>query len=245
MDIAASTDLGRVREGNEDSLLVIEPAIIAVADGMGGHAAGEVASQQALEVLKNRLADLAISGADGEQDLCQALTTAVAAANRHVYQLSREAGYAGMGTTLTVAHLCADKVVYAHVGDSRLYLYRAKKLQQITSDHSLVAEMLRHGYLTEAEAAHHPRRNVITRAIGTSDEVKIDCGAFSWQSGDAVLLCTDGLTTMLDDAQIEAMFAAGVNQPQAFVQQLIDTANELGGKDNITVICAVHKDAGI
>ncbi len=241
MYIAARTDLGRVRDGNEDSLLVIEPDVIAVADGMGGHAAGEVASQQALETVKSLLSDDA-AGLD-EQAVCAQLTMAVAAANRRVYGLSKQAAYAGMGTTLTLARLAPDKVFYAHVGDSRLYLFSQGKLRQITLDHSLVAEMLRHGYLTEAEAANHPRRNVITRAVGTSDEVKIDCGVVEWQAGDAVLLCTDGLTSMLEDAQIESLLADGASDPEALVQRLITEANARGGKDNITVICAVHGGA--
>ncbi len=241
MDIAACTDLGRVRDGNEDSLLVLAPDVIAVADGMGGHAAGEVASQQALETVKDLLANA--GGALDEQSVCAQLTAAVAEANRQVYDLAKQAAYAGMGTTLTLARLAQDKVFYAHVGDSRLYLYRAQKLRQITFDHSLVAEMLRHGYLTEAEAACHPRRNVITRAVGTSDEVKIDSGVVEWQAGDAVLLCTDGLTSMLTDAQIEALLVAGLAEPTALVRRLVEAANAVGGRDNITVICAVHNGA--
>ena len=239
MYIAACTDLGKVRDGNEDSLLVIERDIIAVADGMGGHAAGEVASQQALEIVKSNLSVLVPTADD--QSLCEQLTAAVVAANKHVYELSKQAEYAGMGTTLTLARLCGEKVVYAHVGDSRLYLYRQSKLQQITSDHSLVAEMVRNGYITKEEAAHHPRRNVITRAVGTADEVKIDCGVFPWNPGDALLLCTDGLTTMVDDSQLASLLAGGLSQPQELVRQLIETANEQGGKDNVTVICAVHE----
>ena len=239
MYIAACTDLGKVRDGNEDSLLVLGSEVIAVADGMGGHAAGEVASKQALETVKQRLATDANQRYD-DVGWRQSLAAAVAAANHDVYELSKHAGYAGMGTTLTIARLEKEKVAYAHVGDSRLYLYRNGKLQQITTDHSLVAEMLRHGYLTEAEAAHHPRRNVITRAVGTADEVKVDSDIFSWQAGDALLLCTDGLTTMLDDRRIEALFAQNLRQPEVLVRAFIEGANAEGGKDNINVICAVN-----
>lgn len=239
MYIAACTDLGKVRDGNEDSLLVLGSEVIAVADGMGGHAAGEVASKQALETVKQRL----VANTDrryDDADWRQTLAAAVAAANHDVYELSKQAGYAGMGTTLTIVRMEKEKVAYAHVGDSRLYLYRDGKLQQITTDHSLVAEMLRNGYLTEAEAAHHPRRNVITRAVGTADEVKVDADIFAWRAGDALLLCTDGLTTMLDDRRIEALFARNLRQPEVLVRELIEGANAEGGKDNITVICAVN-----
>ena len=239
MYIAACTDLGKVRDGNEDSLLVLGSEVIAVADGMGGHAAGEVASKQALETLKQRLVSETAKRYD-EVSLQRMLTAAIVAANHDVYELSKQDGYAGMGTTLTVARLEKERVTYAHVGDSRLYLYRDGSLQQITTDHSLVAEMLRQGYLTEAEAAHHPRRNVITRAVGTADEVKVDSDIFAWRPGDALLLCTDGLTTMLDDRRIEALFAQNLFQPEVLVRALIDGANAEGGKDNITVICAVN-----
>lgn len=222
------TDVGCLREHNEDSL-VVAPPLFAVADGMGGHAAGEVAS----EIAVNVLADQAPNHADAT-----ALGEAVVAANRAVIRGVREGvGREGMGTTCTAAILEGERLVIAQVGDSRAYLLHQGKLQQITRDHSLMADMIESGQLTPEEARVHPQRSVITRALGSDPHLQPDLYEINVETGDRLLLCSDGLSTMLRDKNIEDVMNK-VSDPQRCASQLVSAAVTAGGYDNVTVIVA-------
>ncbi len=223
---AGLTDVGRVRAHNEDSVLM-EPPLFAVADGLGGHEAGEVASGIAVSAL----VDAAPSHADAK-----ALGRAVRAANRAVISAAREGrGREGMGTTLTAAMVEGTRVVVAHVGDSRAYLLHGDVLERVTGDHSMVADMIRQGTLTEEESRVHPNRSVITRALGTDPNMYADTFEVDASPGDRLLLCSDGLTGMLTDERIAEVLGA-YGDPEMAVRMLVDAANEAGGHDNISVV---------
>jgi serine/threonine protein phosphatase PrpC len=218
---AGATDPGRRRRRNEDSY-VIQPPVFAVADGMGGAQAGEVASKLAAAAVKD--------GADDLEGLIQE-------ANRRVHQRSLEDPTAsGMGTTLTVALVEDGNVLIGHVGDSRAYLVREGKLEQLTEDHSLVGELLRSGKLSAEEAEQHPQRSMITRALGTDPDVDVDVFPIDPHVGDLFLLCSDGLTTMVGDREILRLVEEKRSDLDALVKALIKAANKGGGEDNITVI---------
>lgn len=220
------TDVGCVREHNEDSLAVAPPLYV-VCDGMGGHAAGEVASEIAVEVISQR----APRDADAS-----ALGQAVEEANLAIIKAAREGvGRAGMGCTCTAAILDKERLVIAQVGDSRAYLLHHGKLQQLTRDHSLVADLIEAGQITEAEARVHPQRSVITRALGSDPRTSPDLFELNVEAGDRLLLCSDGLSTMLEDDQIEKVLASA-DDPQRCAAQLVNEAIGLGGYDNVTVI---------
>jgi serine/threonine protein phosphatase PrpC len=218
---AGRTDPGRRRRRNEESF-VNQPPIFAVADGMGGAQAGEVASRLAAGAVKE-------SGAD--------LVNLIQEANRRVHQRSLEDPSAsGMGTTLTVAFVEDALVRIGHVGDSRAYLVRDGELAQLTEDHSLVAELMRSGKLSAEEAESHPQRSVITRALGTDPDVDVDTFAVEPRAGDLFLLCSDGLTTMVDDKTILSLVEERRTDLDALAKALIKAANRGGGEDNITVV---------
>lgn len=223
---AALTDVGRVRSHNEDAVLAYPP-LFAVADGLGGHEAGEVASSLSIETLRDhapRRADAA------------ALARAVKAANREVIRAAREGvGGTGMGTTVTAAIVEGTRVVVAQVGDSRAYLLHGTTLSRVTQDHSLVADLIRDGSLTEAEARRHPQRSVITRALGTDPGLAVDTFEIDSSPGDRLLLCSDGLTSMLPDDTI-AELLGGYRDPSSAAHALIEAANGAGGQDNISVV---------
>jgi protein phosphatase len=222
--VAAGSDIGHVREGNEDSYLV-QPPLFAVADGMGGHRGGEVASSLALETLEAMFARR--EGTLVEQ---------VREANRAVLEKSLlDRSVAGMGTTLTTALLEGDRLRLAHVGDSRAYLLREGELRLLTEDHTLVHRMVLEGELTPEEAEVHPHRSILTRALGTDVEVEIDELEVEVRVGDRVLLCTDGLTGMLSDGRVCEVLTEE-QDGQAAVDRLIGEANEAGGVDNVTAI---------
>ncbi len=223
----AGSDTGRQRRANEDSLLVRSPLFV-VADGMGGAQAGEVASSVAVTEFRPGLADTA----NPEQSL-EALAQD---ANARIHELSHaNSEHAGMGTTLTAIYVGEQDVAIAHVGDSRAYCLRGGELIKLTDDHSLVDELMRQGRLTPEEAVEHPQRSVITRALGIEGRVEVDTRSFRGISGDIYLICSDGLTTMLPEAQITELLLA--NTPlRAAGEALIAAANEAGGRDNITVI---------
>ena len=219
------TDVGCQRERNEDSL-VVSPPLYVVADGMGGHNAGDVAS----EVAVNTLAALAPTIPD--VDL---LGRAVESANHAVITEAQKAGFEGMGTTMTACVVQGDKIAIAHVGDSRAYLLHTGKLQQLTRDHSWVADMVEQGKLTPDEARIHPNRSVITRALGSDPMMQPDLYEITASEGDRLLLCSDGLTGMVDDGSIQAMLAR-IRDPQRCAAALVKEAIANGGSDNITVI---------
>ena len=219
---AVASDPGRRRRRNEDAY-VLEPPLFAVADGMGGAQAGEVASKLAAGALRE--------DADGE------LEARIQEANRRVHQRSVEdPGASGMGTTMTAALVVDDVVRFGHVGDSRAYLLRDGKLEQITQDHSLVGELVRSGKLSEEEAERHPQRSVITRAVGTDPDVDVDTFTIDPQDGDVFLICSDGLTDMVTDETIERIAVEKHDDLDGLVKALVRAANKGGGDDNITVV---------
>ena len=222
------TDIGCVREQNEDSLIVTPPLFV-VADGMGGHAAGEVAS----EICVKTVAECAPKHADAEE-----LGQAVEQANRDIITAALTGeGREGMGTTCTAAMLEADKLVIAQVGDSRAYLLHGGKLSQITRDHSLMANMIESGQITPEEARFHPNRSVITRALGNDPDMVPDLYEIRVEAGDRLMLCSDGLTSMVEDADIEAIMNR-VADPQRCAAALVNEAIAAGGTDNVTVVVA-------
>ena len=228
------TDVGRVREHNEDSLFVAPPLFV-VADGMGGHAAGEVASELAIQTIS----DLAPAYPNGPM-----LGMAVETANQVVYKAAQENDRrTGMGTTVTAAMVMGGRLVIAQVGDSRAYLLSGGRLQQLTRDHSLMAEMIEAGQITPEEARVHPKRNFITRALGTAPTVHPDLYELNVSPGDRLLLCSDGLCGMLDDEAITKILGAYRN-PQLCADELVNAANEAGGHDNITAVVVDVGGAG-
>jgi PPM family protein phosphatase len=223
------TDTGRKRVRNEDAY-VFEPPLFAIADGMGGARAGEVAAGIATAALKD-----ARRAVDGEASL----EAIIAEANRRVWERSVADPYtAGMGTTVTVAFVdtAGERVVFGHVGDSRAYRLRGTELEQITTDHSLVAELVESGVLTPEEAERHPQRSAITRAVGTERAIDADVFSVPGRPGDLFLLCSDGLTDMLSEEEIAAVLLGADRDPVAAAEGLVDAANERGGEDNITVV---------
>lgn len=225
-NFGSRTDIGCVRKHNEDSLIV-SPPLFVVADGMGGHAAGEVAS----EIAVNTIAAHAPDHADGA-----ALSAAVERANHEIIQAAREGrGKEGMGTTVTAAILEGERLVIAQVGDSRAYLLHQGKLQQLTRDHSLVADMIEAGKLTEEEARVHPNRSMITRALGSDPNTQADLYEINVEAGDRLLLCSDGLSGMVLDAEIEETLSR-IRDPQRCANSLVSDAIANGGHDNVTVI---------
>ena len=227
---AAATDIGLVREGNEDSYLTEEP-LFAVADGMGGHRVGEVASQLAVETLEKMFKE----GAGDLPDQVQE-------ANRVVFERSvLDRKVAGMGTTLTAALVEGDRVRLAHVGDSRAYLLRDGELRLLTEDHTLVNRMVSEGEISKEEAETHPQRSVLTRALGVDTVVDVDDDTFQVRSGDRLLLCTDGLTSMVPEDQIGEILGT-VRDPREAAKRLVRMANEAGGVDNTTVVILDFSD---
>lgn len=234
----AKTDPGQIRELNEDSIYLERRAdkiaalgeLLVVADGMGGHDSGEVASQQAIETI----AESYYSEPKGNPTM--ALKRAIERANAIIFQRAQREHRQGMGTTVVAAVRATDQLHVAHVGDSRIYLIRRGEIRALTRDHSLVAEQVEAGILTPEEAARHPHRNVISRAVGTAPQVEVEVAEapFRLQSGDIILLCSDGLTEHLSPNEILAILRD--KPPHTATQALIDAANAAGGSDNISVI---------
>jgi len=232
-DSFAKSDTGRQRRSNEDSYFERAP-VFAVADGMGGARAGEVASRMVVELLDEGLPD---GGSDEER-----LAERVREANARIHErAASDTDRAGMGTTLTAACVGDHSVAIAHVGDSRAYRMRDGELEQITRDHSLVGELVRRGKLTEAEAEDHPQRSVITRALGPEATVDVDTWSYPAQAGDVFLLCSDGLTSMVPEEQIADQLRGASSLKEAG-RRLIEEANERGGRDNITVVLFTLED---
>jgi len=234
---AGSSDVGQVREGNEDALL-IKNSVFAVADGMGGHLAGEIASATALEPIE------ALDGRvfPDATEAATALTNAVVAANATVSKLATDNPlYRGMGTTLTAALIEGRRAHVAHVGDSRAYLLRDGQFSQLTDDHTLVQHLVDEGQITREEAAHHPQRSIITRAIGVSPEVDVDAMTLDLQPGDQLLMCSDGLTGVVEDRVIAELLDTTADPDEA-VSRLVQLANQAGGPDNITVVLLRYED---
>ncbi len=234
-DTIWKTDTGRQRRDNEDNAFVRAPLFV-VADGMGGAQAGEVASKLAVEEFHAALPD------EGSAE--ERLTDRIRAANRRIYELSQtQHEHAGMGTTLTAAYLDDDHLTVAHVGDSRAYIFRDGELVRLTQDHSLVEELVRQGKLTEEQAAEHPQRSIITRALGIEGDVEVDTWTYPVRAGDVVLLCSDGLTSMIGEEQILRILGEESGLGRA-ADRLIGAANDAGGRDNITVVLFRLEDVG-
>ena len=207
-------------------------ALLVVADGMGGHAAGEVASRMAVEGVVGLVTGFDSKISTEDHDYLDALGRVLQDVNTTVYQAGQDSDKRGMGTTCTVAVVLGDQLYVSHVGDSRAYLLRAGVLHQITKDHSWVEEQVAQGTLSSEEARNHPNRNIITRAIGLEPRVKIDGYLVSLAAEDVVLLCSDGLTTMIEDSQIGSILVD--NEPEDVCRALINAANKAGGHDNVT-----------
>ena len=237
MKTFSKTEIGRTREGHQDYVFVSDqpvgniPNLLIVADGMGGHNAGDYASKFVVQVLKKELAK---SREDGPRAM---LKKAIASANHQLIAESKtDAKLEGMGTTLVAATVIEHTLYFANVGDSRLYLLN-DEIRQLSKDHSLVQEMVRLGGLNAEEAKHHPDKNIITRAIGVKEDIEIDFFEYRLKKGDIILMCTDGLSNMVEDEEIFQIVRSSRDVVEA-VEQLIERANSNGGKDNIGVIVA-------
>lgn len=238
------TDVGRKRSHNEDSYLINDDlSLFIVADGMGGHSGGEFASRMSvetiLEVVKNITSDpeaTVISGVNtADADFGDRLRYAIETASGKIYDQSLyDQSLKGMGTTTVAALFHENQLYVANVGDSRAYLFHANKMSQITTDHSLVTEQVKAGLLNENDAKKHKLKNIITRSVGYQEQVEIDLKKFDLHLGDKLLLCSDGLSNMVNDQEIERIV---VNHPiKGACKKLVDSANEHGGEDNVTVV---------
>ncbi|MBQ1365670.1 MAG: Stp1/IreP family PP2C-type Ser/Thr phosphatase [Clostridia bacterium] len=224
--IASRTDVGRVRKSNQDALIIGE-GIAGVADGMGGHNGGEIASGETRDGILREL--------QGKTPDRQVLEEAVKKVNLEVWERQeKDAALTGMGTTLTLLWPGEKEMLIAQVGDSRAYLIRDGKMRQVTEDHSLVGDMVRRGVLTEEQAACHPMRNYITRAVGTEDAIEVDLYCEERKKGDRWLICSDGLYSQITKTALEE--AAQTEDPETAADRLLQAALEGGGKDNITLI---------
>jgi serine/threonine protein phosphatase PrpC len=246
---AARSHIGLVRQINQDGYRVCDDfqpmRFSVVADGMGGASAGEVASRIAVDTM----VEVVREGLTHEDfDPVELLQTAVSEANRQIWEAAQQTrAYAGMGTTLVAALFNESQVVFANVGDSRGYLLQADSLRQVTNDHSLVAELVRRGQLTEEEAQRHPQRNIITRSLGTAEHNQPDVDVVSWQPNDVLLLCTDGLSNMVTASELEQHLlrlreARSNDDVGRVADQLLALALDRGGPDNITLVLVVHRE---
>ena len=232
--VGAASDVGLVREANEDSYLIERP-LYAVADGMGGHLAGDVASSTAVRVISEKAA---AASASNPESLAQILVDA----NAVIYeQANSDSALTGMGTTCTLVLVDETRALIAHVGDSRAYHFRDGHLEQLTEDHTLVSRMVREGKIRAEEAQHHPQRSIITRALGVDSEVQVDLLNIDLDVGDRLLICSDGLSSLVGDHTIQEALQERTD-PQDAAETLITLANEAGGDDNITVLILEFRD---
>ncbi len=239
IEMLAAVDPGRARSNNEDSVATDESMALAVlADGMGGYNAGEVASNMATSFIRTELGRWLreASGQASDAEVRRAMDICVDNANRAIFNSANaNPQYAGMGTTLVVAVFREDRVLLGHVGDSRCYRLRAGRLQQITRDHSLLQEQIDAGLITQEQAAFSANKNLVTRAVGVEDSVQLETHQHDVLPGDLYLMCSDGLSDMLDDPAIAQLLIANESL-ESGIHALIDAANDAGGKDNISVI---------
>lgn len=240
MRFGVGSDRGKVREINEDSYNVIAgysgiPVTFIIADGMGGHNSGEVASKAAVDYVSNYMLQSTVDFMESE-DLTPIIKKVMEEANEDVYKKSLEHEVdRGMGTTLIVAVVHNKKLVIGHVGDSRVYMIRDGNIKRVTDDHSFIEELVRNGTLTREEAENHPNKNLITRALGCSDSIQVDTYTYDLKDDDVCVICTDGLTNMLDEKEIKDIVLNSEN-PELACDKLIMEANDRGGEDNITVV---------
>ena len=244
------TDKGMSRPTNEDRYCIAEnPHLFIVADGMGGHAAGEIASQIAIDATLDQIkkSHLPLEQFIGEyeQELSEEanrLASSIRLANQVIYEAAQNnTAWRGMGTTIAAAwHTVGNKIVFSHVGDSRIYLVRQESMRQLTRDHSIIEEQISRGLLTKEEASSSKVKNIITRALGHEQQVTVDVDELFLEPEDILLLCTDGLTSMLPDETILSVVTTTKNELAAICDKLIETANRKGGKDNIAVVLAKY-----
>ncbi len=251
---AVKTDVGRKRTGNEDSFcLAPEIGLFVVADGMGGHAAGEVASRLAVETIQERMTrylkgvDTPVVGPSqpGDPPEKNFLLSSIRLANRAIFEKAQsDHRYAGMGTTLVAALGLRDRLVLAHVGDSRIYCIQGEAIAQLSKDHSLVQQQVDRGILSAEEAQASQYRHLITRALGLKESIEIDVAEHPGQAGDCLLLCSDGLSDLLEDEDMLRIVQEHGDELEKACQSLVELANHKGGDDNITVLLIqVHEDA--
>jgi serine/threonine protein phosphatase PrpC len=238
MKTATHTDIGRVRMVNEDRAVVQEDlngyVLAIVADGMGGHQAGDIASQMAVDLIQSELRP--VPGDASLEERKERLRSAIELANEKIFQFAADqTSYHGMGTTVVAVLADAHSVVIGHIGDSRVYRLGTNGIEQLTEDHSLVNELVKSGQITREEAGHHPRRNVLTRALGTEPTIEADIQGMEWSTGDILLLCSDGLSSLISLEQMEAYLREDETL-ECKVRELIDAALEAGGDDNVTVV---------
>lgn len=231
----AKSEIGRIRQTNEDSYACVFPNLYIVADGMGGHVAGEIASGMVVDTIKTMLNHQIDDHTYDENLLQQAVFTAnIAILN----EARKHTAYSGMGTTISFVHIVNEQCFWGHVGDSRIYLLRDNELIQLTKDHSLVWELVENGTITKAEARVHPQRNMLTRAVGVEENLTVDTGNLTIQKNDKLLLCTDGLTNMVSDDEIKNIIST--DNIEIGIDNLIAQALQAGGIDNITAILVAN-----
>jgi len=234
------SDKGIVRDINEDSFNVLAgypnvPISFIIADGMGGHNSGEVASQMAVDFVSNYIMESPEAFTD-EKRISEAICDVIEKANSKIFSVSSEQNEnTGMGTTLVMAILCGKKIYFGHVGDSRAYVLREGIINQITTDHSFIEELVKNGSISRKEAMTHPKRNLITRALGCYEKIEVDIYTCNVKENDVYILCTDGLTNLIEDSDMKDILE-NFDDPEAACSELVGLANSRGGDDNITVI---------
>lgn len=246
MHASAISDIGKVRTINEDKFCITKQDydLFIVADGMGGHNAGEVASDLAINKVKKHISKYISIDMEAES-IKGIIYESFNRANNQIYKQSNEnKSWDGMGTTLTMALKINSTLYIGHVGDSRLYIIKDNKIEQITQDHSLVAELVRSGNITEVEARKHPQKNIITRALGTNKDIKVDIFSVEFNKLDVLILCTDGLSNFVDIYEIENTILEFDGNKEA-CERLVYMANQRGGFDNITVLIARNNETNI
>ncbi len=237
MKVKAMTDLGKVRKNNEDNFFVdLEGGLFMVADGMGGHRGGEVASEMAVKIISEHIKqNLPLDAL--KEDIFKVLEEAIIRANKEIKEKAdKNNALKGMGTTVIVALIRGEKLYLSHVGDSRAYIIREEKITQLTEDHSIVMQMVKAKMITLDEAKRHPLKHMLSQAVGTSAHLVLDSKEIEFKKGDYLLLCTDGLTDMVTDEEILSIVLKNGDDVEKACQELVDIANKNGGKDNITVI---------
>ena len=247
LTVYGETDVGQIREHNEDFIgWDAHLGLVLLADGMGGHNAGEVASELAVSSIRDALQDVLSPEMASSNiiDFNDAIREAIIYANDEIIRMASERlECAGMGTTIVVTLFHGDRVIIANVGDSRMYRLRNKKMTQVTTDHSLVQEMLDNGYISEEEAQLSASRNLITRALGIAEQVEVDVVEDVVENGDSYLLCSDGLTDLVTDDEILQLWLLYKDDLKTGCKELISLANEKGGKDNISIILISLQEA--
>ena len=249
MEIVQRTNVGKVRDHNEDSIGLFKLSdgmvLAVVADGLGGHDAGEVASSEAVKIFEKESKKLTQDLSARERG--DFLSLIIGKANEKVYKLAQAKmkqgnNKNGMGTTVVAAVVDSEGIVVAHVGDSRAYLFHDNGLYQMTEDHTFVNVLIKNGQISEEEAYHHPKRNVLTRAVGTAEEVDVDISDNPWNQDDIILLCSDGLTSMIDDREIGLVLSSTSTTLEEKADRLIELALDAGGTDNISLILLQNKN---